>query len=149
MKIMLLSGAPHFAGAVLVEGAAALIADGHDVSYVSWAAPSQALADAVATIIVLGPVPAGGEGQRPPAPPRSQVDRRLRQVRTLLRRHPSRLWSAARRDADVQRLASGADALVAVDPHATLAVWQLARRYPQPQAISSLGAAASTLAPTT
>lgn len=144
MKVMLVSGAPHFAGPVLVAGVER-IARGHAVSYVSWAAPSQALVEAVAAVLVLGGASAGAEGTRAPEPPRSQLERRFRQARTLVRRVPSRLWSAMRRDEQVRNLAASADLIVAVDPQATLAVWHLAREFPRPRAVLTLGAAEASL----
>jgi hypothetical protein len=121
------------------------IARRHDVSYISWAAPSQALVEAVGAVIVVGGASSGPEGTRAPEPPRSQLERRLRQARTLARRNPSRLWAAIRRDEQAQSLAASAEMIVAVDPQAILAVWHLARRYPRPSALLTLGAAEASL----
>ena len=144
MKAVLLSGGPHFPGPVVVDGVTALVKAGYDVTYVSWSGPSQALVDAVSSVVVLGRVPAGGEGQRAPVPPRSQLQRRVRQARTVLRRQPSRMWSAVRRRRDVRDAVDSADLLVAVDSQAILACWRLAREHPQVEAVYGIAAALIT-----
>jgi hypothetical protein len=141
VKALVVAGGLVFGGSAVVDGVRSLREAGYDVTYVSWAGPSQALVDAVTSVVVLGPVPAGGEGQRPGPKPRSQVQRRLGQARTVLARQPSRLWSSIRRDPDVRAAAAAADLLVAVDLQALKAVWHLARQNPRPDAVLGLPAA--------
>lgn len=146
MRAVLLSGGSHFPGPVVVDGVTSLGEAGYDVTYVCWSGPSQALVDAVSSVVVLGPVPPGGEGQRAPFPPRSQVQRRVRQARTVLRRQPTRLWSAVRRRPDVRDAVGSADLLVAVDAQAILACWRLARAHPRIEAVYGIAAALTLFA---
>lgn len=141
MKALVVAGGLVFGGSSVVDGVRSLRQAGYDVTYVSWAGPSQALVDAATSVVVLGPVPAGGEGQRPGPRPRSQLKRRLGQVRTVLARQPTRVWSLVRREPAVRAEAAAADLLVAADLQALKAVWHLARANPRPDAVVGLPAA--------
>jgi hypothetical protein len=146
MRALLVSGGTHFPGATVVDGVRSLAALGYPVTYVSWAGPSQALADEAADVIVLGPVPVGGEGQGALLPARSTLERRMRQLRTVARRQPSRVATAVRRSERAQQAAAGADLLVAVDAQALYATWQLAQAHPHPRSVYGLAAALTIVA---
>lgn len=146
MRAVLVSGGTHFPGASVVEGVRSLAALGYSVTSVSWAGPSQALADEAAEVIVLGPVPVGGEGQGAPPPARSTLERRMRQVRTVARRQPTRAATAVRRSEQAQHAAATADLLIAVDAQALYATWQLAKAHPHPRAVYGLAAALTIVA---